>query len=448
MGGYCVVHAGVGSGAPMADTGGGSRLFQINRNRRRIEALETDPEGFTTLRGFDDLEAKYPAVNGVHPLQPDWTYHVVEPLPLGSNTLKGHNITIIGNASLQTLISTDSPNAIVASDGDGYISIEGGVFLNVGGPFLDLDLGLTPLSILRLTEIFFTGGRTAGGVGSFGRIVRANKLTISSIVMVDLDDGLDITGQVNEISMTDASLNPGLGATAFIGVDVKDTATLDIALFSVYRIDTIQAADRAMKLGTGATYTKSVQIQTCTLRGPGTFLDAAGKPKTDPFVMSFGNGEALEESLFAGEASFSGNTVATVIGGGNQGVLLPVGNGAPTHEVFVSDFSERWTLSGATTNVQKFTNNDLITRTYKIQLHCEINRAGGGTIFIGLGLALEGSTIAASVTATEVGNAASLGFTAATVAVAPGEDVTLLMSNNTSEANVIMNSATWSVHKI
>ncbi len=413
------------------------------------DATSAPAEGTVVFRSAAQVEALYPAVGTVHTLDPDKVYDFRGPISLGINTFKGHNIVMIGNTALSTLVSTNSANALIESDGDGYINLQGMVFLNNGGPLLNLDLGQTPLSILVMSQVFFTGNKTTGGTGSIGTVVSADRVTIDGSFFVDLDDGLLITGQVNEISMTNCAINPGPAAAAFTGVEIADSSSLDIALFSVVRYKTLNVNDRAMKIGTGATYLKAVRILEGSLRGPGTYMHALGKQKSDRFVLSSGNGEALDDSVFAGVATFTGNTVATVIGSGNQGVLLPVGNGAPTHEVFNGGaFVERIVLSGATTQVQRFTNEDLVTRTYDVELHCELNKAGGGTIFIGLGILQNGVLHAPSRTAVSVGNAATPGYTTATLSLAPTDYIEVRMSNDDSESNVIMNSATWKVKKL
>lgn len=430
----------------MSDRGGGSNLPQIHRNRAQV-ALQAPALGTVILRSAADVERLYPAVAGVHLMDPSMVYDVRGTLEMGSNTFKGQNIVFVGNSFQSTFITTNSPNPLMASDGPGFFNLVSCALLNAGGRILDMDLGNTPLSILRIVETIFFGNRTAGGVGSMGRLVSAGRVTISASFFLDLNDGLEITGAVTEFSLTNGSISAGVGATAFKGLEIADTATLDSFLLSNMRFETAQAADRAMKIGAGATYARAVQIQGCSLRGPGTFLDAAGKQKSDPFVMSVGNGDALQDSVFAATATLIGNAVATVIA--DVGVLVPVGNGAATHVKFNGGaFVERWAISGTNAEDQVFTNIDLVTRTYEIELHCELNRGGGGTVLIGLAIAHEGSTIAESVTETEVGNAATSAYSLATLEVSPGETISLQISNDTNTNDVVMNSATWSIRKV
>lgn len=431
----------------MSDTGGGSRLFQINRNRRRIEALEDvvqDAAGTKTLRSYAELEAAYPNVAGLHTLDPDTVYYIEGPIimPAG-RTLAGHNIVMIGNTAFQTIIAGDSATALLASDADGYINLQGMVFSNIGGPLLNLDLGQTAFSILVMNQVFFTGL----GSGSAGVIVSADRVTISGSFFVDLAGGIEFTGEIGEISMTNCAITPTLGATDFIGLEVADTATLDIALFSVIRFDTANATDRAMKFGTSAAYIKSMQIQGCTLRGSGQFLDAAGLLKTDPLIISAGNGAALLDSVFAGAAGFTGNTFQTVISASST--FVRVGNGTPAHLRFDGgQFTERFTIADVETDLQEIQYDGLVARTFDVTLTATLARTGGGTQTHELAFQLEGVTLPASRRTFEVSGAGASVEIEVVVELDSTEALRVVIANNSTTDNIVVESAQWSVRRL
>lgn len=436
--------------------GGGSHLHAINRNRGRIGALEqiVGPyAGATDVLTKDDLPTP---IGGVITLLPNHTYVFRQQVSLGTDVLEGNNVALIGNQTAQTILSTFSPNPMFSTNAPGSIIILSMAFINPGGPFLSGSVGFGPLAVMYLEAVFFDGDPAGDGSGngSMGTLTDCDRVQISNSFFQGVKEGLKFAGTHGEVSLRNFSLTAMVGATAFVGIEILASAVPDIFLVNDVRFTTKSAADRAVSFSPSATYGSSVRLSDNTIRGPGTFMAAASIQKTDPRLIARDNegDTAPIDSQFTGNATFVSNIVETVIGAGNQGVLLPVGNGNDTHEIFDGDaFVERFTLLGSTTQTQSFRYDGLRPRTFKIDLHCQLNRAGGGTVFIGLGLALDPISgggpvvIARSVNATEVGNSASPGYTTVVIELEPGDKVLVRMSNNTNTANVIMNSANWAV---
>lgn len=426
----------------------------LNQVTANVMALGPPSPGVTVVNQKSDFGV---AVNGVITLLSNWLYILNAVINLGSDVLKGNNISIHGNLTLTTILITNSSNAMISSDGDGFIQLVNVLATNGGGPFLDAELGAVPnLSILFLDNVRFSGDPLGdnSGIGTLGKVNGAEQVLISNCFFLDVVDGFQIDGAVPELSIQNSSIASRSGASAFTGLKVLATATLDIAVIGVVRFSTVNAADRCINLSPSATYSSPLRLVGSTIRGSGTFVDAASLQKSDPdFIAAENEGATAPiDSEFSGEATFLANTVQTVIGVGNQSVLLPVGNGNATHELFNGGaFTERFTLSGAETQLQKFTYDGKRPRTFVVDLHCQLNRVGGGTVLVGLaiqhddGIGGDPVTIPSSVTETAVGNSSTGGFTKATLVLVKNCSLYLVMSNNSSEANLIMNSATWSV---
>lgn len=384
-------------------------------------------------------------------------YNIMAPIDLGTDVLEGLNATIEGDLTPATALFTNSTSPLFTALGPGFVQMLNLIAVNGAGPFISAALGGVPnVSVFFFDKVRFSGDPLGNGtgVGTIGTISGADIVTISNCFFLGVIDGFKIDGTIKEITMRDTGINARSGATAFKGIEILAAADLDITVFDTVRFGTVNAADRCVKFATGATYGSPIRLRGCTTRGPGTFVDSAGLQKTDPSLIANDNegDTAPIDSQFTGNATFVGNTVETVIGGGNQGVMLPVGNGAASHEIFDGDaFVERFTLLGAETQLQSFRYDGLRSRTFKVELHCQLNRAGGGTVFIGLGLAHDPISgggpvlITRSVNATEVGNSASPGYTTMVLDLDPGDKVLLRVSNNTNTNNIIMNSGNWAI---
>lgn len=372
---------------------------------------------------------------------------------LGTDVLEGLNINITGDLTFHTILTTNSPNAMITSTGTGFIQLERVLAANAGGPFLDAPLGTTPgLSVLSLSDVRFSGDPLGNGtgLGTIGCVAGADRVLISKCFFLGLLDGLKLDGTINDISIQNSDFTARAGAPSFTGVKILASAVLDIAVLDTMRFSTVNAADRCINFSPSATFGSPLRLVGSTIRGPGTFVDVTSLQKTSPNFIAIGNEgtTAPVDSQFAANASFVGNTIATVIGAGNTGVLLPIGNGAPTHELFDGGaFVERFTLSGAETQLQVFTCDARRAYTYKIEFHCQLTRSGGGTVSVGLGIQVEGSTETDSVNAVDVGNAATPGYATTTVELGPTDEVGLVVSNNSGETNVTVISGTWSISR-
>lgn len=423
--------------------GGGSHLSKIHRNQNRLGVLEDlvfDKPGETTLHSAADLPA---AVGGVHTLNENWTYRIAGPIDLVSNTLEGINVVIIGDTSFQTLISTDSINPLFSSNGTGFINFQNCIFSNVSGPIVDLDVGLTANSTIVITQNSFLGTDFITSGGSIGTITNAERVTLDTSFGFGLSNGLVLAGQINELSVTNTTMESDVGAANFTGFEVADTATLNLAVFSILRFNTSNVADYAMKFGTGATYSEAARIQSCAVRGVGMFLDPAGHPKSDVHLIFAGNIGVLD-SVFAASVGFNANTSPTTFA--VTGVPVRIGNGTPGHTLFNGGgFIERFSLSGAETQLQELTYDGIVARTFHITVSAELDRGGGGNLLSTISVQLNNVTIPDSATTVEVGNSASTIFVETDAVMSPGDDLQLIISNDTSTTSIIVNSCKWVV---
>ena len=426
--------------------GGGGHLRRIKRAEERIPI---PLQGVTVVNTKADFGV---VVGGKITLVPRQHYVMNAVIDLTPDVLEGDDVIISGDQTPATLLFTNSTSPMISSVGDGVIQLVNLLAANLSGPFLNAAVGTLPnLSVLFLDTVVYTGDLlgNGSGLGTIGTVETADLVIINNCSFLDVVDGIKFTGEINDISVVTTAITARSAASAFIGVEILATAELDITALNAIRFSTLNAADRCVKFSSSATYGSPIRVSNSTIRGPGTFVDAVSLQKTDPdFIATANEGTTAPiDSQFAANASFQGNTVETVIA--SIGVQVPVGNGNPSHPLFNSGaFVELFTLSGAETQLQVFTLIARDTGTYNIDLHTQLTRAGGGTVLFEQAIQVEGVTVPDSVTVIEVANTSTSGYASTTVQLDEGDEVSIVIANNTSTANLIVNSAAWRINKL
>lgn len=426
--------------------GGGGHLPKINRLAKSVMG---SAKGVTLVNQKSDFGV---AVDGKIRVIDDEHYILNAVIDLGSDVLEGASVIISGDRTPKTLLFTNSASAMISSVGDGVIQLVDLVAANISGPLVSADLGaIINRSVLFLDTVIYTGDLLGNGtgLGTIGDVQDADLVVINNCAFLDVVDGIKFAGVINDISMVNTSITARNTAPAFTAVEVLASAELDITALSSMRFATRNAADRCVKFSSSATYGSPIRVSNSTIRGPGTFVQATGLQKTDPdFIATDNEGNtAPVDSQFAGNASFHANTVETVID--TIGVPVPIGNGNPSHPLFNSGaFVERFSLDGAETQLQKFVYTARAPGTYAIDLHTQLTRAGGGIVIVELSVKVNDVLVLDSLTETEVGNSSTPGYTSTTAQLTEGDEVTLEVANNTTTANLIVNSAAWRINKL
>lgn len=422
--------------------GGGWNLRKQHEHERRV-TLGVDGgaplAGVTNVFVPGDLP---PAVGGVRTLRTNWTYRFKAPVDITPDVFAGHDVSLTGDTTEQTLLTTSSASPLISSDGDGYLNLQGLICSNDAGPMFKVDLGTGPRSIFEAHAVHFEG---LGG-GSVGDIDSADCVAISSSRFLDCVDGLRLNGSIKEFSLTDSILVSTNGAPAFTGVRATASAVLNVVTFDATRFTTVESLQAAMCLEPAATHAQSVRIQGCTFRGPGVFLDPLSRQVSDPAVFSFGN-IGLADSVFTAFAGYNGNMEATVIGAID--VPVRVGNDAPTHELFDGNVVlSRFELNGAEAQLQEFKYIGLEPRAFHITINCELDKQAAPAELVELSLRRNNVLIPGSMTETELLNRAHPGFTEAVVTLTSGDTLQVMIANKTSMAAITVTAAKWSVRRL
>jgi hypothetical protein len=421
--------------------GGGGQIRKIQRLDQRVADLETAPPGTTYIDSADSWPA---AVAGIITLAPFHVYRLraSSTMPAGV-TFKGHNVTILGDTTVGTIIITNAAAATFKSDGDGYWNLRGLYCLSSGGPMFDITAGVTATSAFLLDTCVLLGAtsQVAGIVRSSDRI------SVIGSFLIDFEDGLQLDGAHSEVSFDGTHFQTHVGTTVYTGLTVLSGATVQSLMISDCRFTTVEAADRCLFFDPSATYSTSVQINTCALRGPGSLFEAGSLEQGDPRVITINSHSAAPNSLWTATAGFNGNLVETSIG--VQGTQYPFGNDEPTHDLFNGgSLVERFTLSGAETQDQVFTYNGLVPRAFNLSVDCELDKGGGGSIICELCIRVDGSPVADSATETEVTNSATFARAETTVTLNPGQTFSPCIANATSTANPTIKSAKLSAARV
>lgn len=419
---------------------GGGHLKSIQQLRSRLAAVEVDYRpilGVVNVYSRDDLPDP---VAGVITLQSNFVYNFLGAVDLGTDVLEGIDVVMIANSSPQPALTTNSATALLSSTGDGFFNLRGLFLQNTGGPLFDFDFGNDPfVSGVVMDDVVSAGGPCIGTIAAGDRVILTNTFFIG------FTTGLRITGTVGELTILDSSFGSVPSAPNFKGLEVTDSASLDIALVNIMRFTTFNAADICVSLDPSATYAKSFRLQGSTLRGPGSFLDPAGLQKSSPELIVTDN-TGLEDSLFTGSAGFTGNVVETVIA--LVSTPVRIGSGAPTHEQFNGGaFTERFTLNDAQTQLQTFTYDGLLPRTFTVRLDAVVTRSGGGSVLVEMAIQKNGVTVADSIDVFDVANLATSVFTLTTVSLTKNDTLELVIANNTGDANLTVLSAKWTVFR-
>lgn len=429
-------------------------LHRINANRRRIEAVEAaiaDPPSQVTVNSPADVPDPVGGVITLNDSDSSIVYIFNRAIDWTPNVFAGRNVTLIANQTLPVLQSTNSSSPMFSSNGEGHFTMLGMICSNPGGPFVNMDLGALPLSVAFMDSVFFVGDplENGTGIGTLGTIANTDRVSIQNCFFQSTLDGFKLDGTLGEVNFLNCSMTSRLSAPAYTGISVLSTTTVDIFVLNEMRFTTKSAADRVINFSPSATYLSPVRLRGSTIRGPGTFVAAASLQKSDSNLIATDNEgtTAPIDSLFTGTATFKANTDVTVIA--TQGVQVRIGNGTVGHTLLNGgSFSERFTLSGAQTQLQELTYDGKRARTFEIKLNCQLDRVGGGTVTVGLAIQVNNVTVTDSESETSVGNSSSPGLTETTVELQPGDDVQLVISNESSTANLIVKSATWAIRKL
>lgn len=431
----------------MADNSSGGTagaLRKIKRVSERVTVLEDQapPPGTTDIYSAADWPD---AVAGVITLTPFHVYRLRGQSVLAPNTtFEGFSVTFIGDTTPGTAILAGATAPLFKSTAPGYWQFIGALVMNAVGPVLDLDLGTGDLAL------FVLDGRAAlsgGGAGTVGIIRSSTRLTVNNANMADFADGLQIDGVHQEVSFNGAALTSTSGASDYVAIQVLSGATVQSTMISDCRFTTVNASDRCIRFDPAATYSTSAQINTCALRGAGQFFKAGSLDQADPKVISVNSHSATPDSLWTAAAGFNGNSDVTTFP--LQGTRYPFGNGTPAHTLFNGgSIVERFTLSGAETQLQKFTYDGLVPRAFKLEVECELDKGGGGSVICEICLHVDGVPVPDSVTETDVTNRATFAKAKTTVTMSPGQTFSPCISNTTSTASVTIHSAKISAERV
>ncbi len=381
------------------------------------------------------------AVAGVITLVTGTTYNWLQPVDLGTDVLEGHDVTIVGDQSLNALITTNNAAALLSSDADGFIILEGMRFVNTGGPLFLFDLGVVAGSYLTMVDC-------RGGAGEkIGTITSAARVSISGGAWSLFDGGWTFNGEVKELSMHNMSIQSSATGSAYKGVEFTTDADIDTARLSELRFTTGEATDDGLSFHASGTYAQSIKVTNCSHIGLGDFVDASALAKTSPLFDAQGNGVGLDDSVSGAELGVNGNSSETTIATVN--VAVRVGKGQAGHGLFVTEEIEDFTLAGAETQLQELTYNGLLSGDFRIEWTASVSRAGTGLIVVQPAIQVDESTIPDSEANFGVDAQTPIAVSSSTtVTLASGADIQLVIANETDDTNLVVQNAKWSVTRV
>jgi len=393
----------------------------------------------TVVTGQVDVyvKADFPTpIAGLIFLVPFVVYIIKQPINLGTDRLVGNNITIRGNGSFLAAITSTTTSALLTTNGDGLVIINGVALQNPVGTVLSISLALTGFSVFSAAEAFFTGL----GTGGIGTINGALRLTTSTCFFNDNITGLVLDGQIDNVTLTNTLFTSVVGAAAFVGLTIKSTAVIKNTLLTVCQFGTLNASDSGLLVETGASLTDPVRLTSSLHDGPGTYIDPSGVQKSDPDLITF-DSPGVDDSIFYSSMFISTNASLTTFPG--IGTEVPVGNGTPAHALYViGTVSERFEIEdGGTpqTQNQELEYNGRNTRNFEIDVDAELDKGGGGSLNIALCVFLNSVLVVDSRQDTLVTNSASLARCSTTISVSPLDLITVCLANDTSTASVTVN---------
>lgn len=440
--------------------GGPNPARKIQRLDERVTALEGGlPNNplVVDVWTIDDFPA---AVGDVITLAPLVHYILRAPITLPTNTrFEGINITITGDRTFATELMSDTATALFTVSGLGFLQLFDILIANDSGPLLDCSLGgIKGLSILNMNQVIFTGDRPTPpapppgtGTGEIGTVNGADRVVINACGFIGIVDGLTLDGAISEVSINSCGIAARAGSPGATFVSSAATANIDIFSLDLCRFETEDAADRCVNFSPSATYGSSIRLRSCSIRGPGTFVDAASLQKSDVYlVVSDNEGTtAPADSTFSANATYTGNTDETVITSAGATNEVPIGTGTPAHPVFNGGaFVERFALEGAEAQLQRFRCLALRSRTYRITVNCEVDRVGGGTQELQIAIQKNDVTHVPSRFAFSIANADKVVSTSAVIELTTNDTVRPVVANVTGTNNMIVKICQWSVEVV
>lgn len=383
------------------------------------------------------VKANFPApVAGVITIASFVVYIIKQPINLGTDRIEGNNITLRGNGSFLASITSTTPGALLTSNADGLIIINGVALQNPVGTILDISLALTGFSVFSAAEAFFTGLGT-GGIGSINGALR---LTTSTCFFNDNITGLVLDGTIDNVTLTNTLFTSVVGAAAFVGLTIKSTAVIKNTLLTVCQFGTSNAGDSGLLVETGATLADPVRLTSSLHDGPGTYIDPSGVQKSDPDLIAF-DSPGVDDSIFYSSMFISTNASLTTFPG--IGTEVPIGNGTPAHALFViGAVVERFEIEdGGTpqTQNQELEYIGVNTRNFEVDVDAQLDKGGGGSLNIALCVFLNSVLVADSRQVTAVTSSSSLATCSTTISVDPADLITVCIANDTSTASITVN---------
>ena len=397
---------------------------------QRMATVAQICEADLIVESLADLPAP---IGGIITLPDNTLIRACGAIDLEGNRLNlGVNSVLVGaNAAIDGFF-TDNPASLVIATGVDF-TCPGLFFQNDTGPIVDFD-GQDVASVMVFATTFQSSL-------AFGTILDAVMVSLGSIILTGLADGIVMDGTIPNTSIANTFMLNASGT--FTGITIPATATIG----NLEILDTTMQLAPGMtglSFAVGGTYTR-VTVLGSFFTG-GTAL--AGVTKGDPrfrFLINVG----ILDSIVAGQMAFSGNLsgVETVISVTGTFVRPGTGN-AGTHPVFVaSPPNERFSIIGATAPTQQLRYNGLANVQLCVRVTLSVQNQGAGAEGFSARLRQNGVLIPNAVLDGQTGGpAASAGNIGveALVTAEPGDVFDYEIANLTSTDDLTISSSSLS----
>ena len=362
-------------------------------------------------------------------LDPTKYYFIHQSVNLGTDVLVGSTLRLLGTGSDLSELITASAKPLIKTDGTGDAVLINGVDVKNfgGGAVLDLDQN-PPLGAVLL----YTMNLTSTGPSII--INDSVLLTMDTCFLVSVG-GMEIRGTVSQTTMQNVSFFSITGAPSYVGFTVKDSATVDILNIHTSLFSMFNASDYALMLDPAATYQRQVRVTGTGVNPPDQALDPAGLDQGSPYFIASGN-SGLEDSIFAAQASFTGNTADTTFPA--PGTKVRVGNGTPGHPLMaLGAESQRFSLNSAT----EMQNQQLVcdfVEPHPCRISANLTMTkGAGTVNVEVCIYVNNTEMVQSCVATELTGTGSASVLSENIVTLTTSDVIDIRISNETDTDPI-----------